>query len=29
VPWIRGMQSLSDEEKDAVLAANPARLLGL
>lgn len=28
VRWIRGMTSLSDEEKEAVLSANPARLLG-
>jgi aminocarboxymuconate-semialdehyde decarboxylase len=29
VPWIQAMQSLSSEEKNAVLSENPARLLGI
>jgi aminocarboxymuconate-semialdehyde decarboxylase len=29
VPWIRAMESLSPEEKHAVLSENPARLLGI
>jgi aminocarboxymuconate-semialdehyde decarboxylase len=29
VRWIEGMERLSDEEKDAILSTNPARLLGL
>jgi aminocarboxymuconate-semialdehyde decarboxylase len=29
VPWIQGMESLTPEEKDAILSANPARLLGI
>lgn len=28
VTWIRGMESMTSEEKDAVLSSNPARLLG-
>ncbi|MBS1241670.1 MAG: aminocarboxymuconate-semialdehyde decarboxylase, partial [Gemmatimonadetes bacterium] len=29
VNWVNGLASLSDEEKDAILWGNPARLLGL
>jgi aminocarboxymuconate-semialdehyde decarboxylase len=29
VPWINAMESLSPEEKNAVLSENPARLLGI
>jgi len=29
VTWIRGMESLTSDEKDAVLSSNPARLLGM
>jgi aminocarboxymuconate-semialdehyde decarboxylase len=29
VNWIRGLQGLSAPEKDAILSANPARLLGI
>jgi hypothetical protein len=29
VRWINGMTSLTAEEKDAILATNPTRLLGL
>jgi aminocarboxymuconate-semialdehyde decarboxylase len=29
VSWIRGMSTLTTEEKDAILSGNPARLLGV
>ena len=29
VSWVRGLRSLSDAEKDAILGGNAERLLGL